>query len=293
MAVPIWAVRHVTLLWAWSQGHVCPTSSAKMAIGRDLPSCRSEYEHRSGRLAAPPKYRLRFVFNLFSLTCMSIWIRIADALSALASGETLSQVFDRLRTPPERTVGFAIAVIALGAKMAKADGQVTRDEVAAFRQIFHIPPEEEANAAKVFNLARQDVAGFESYAERISAMFENQREVLADLLEGLFHIAVADGDYHPNEDLFLQRVAEIFGLSEREFGRIRARHVLSVEPDPYEVLGVAPDSDPATIRAAWRDLVRKTHPDQMIARGVPAEAIKLAEKRMVAINRAWEQLRTN
>lgn len=291
--MPVRAVRQAILFRVWPQGRVGRESFENRPIGRGLPSCTSESETISGRLAAPPKYRLRFLFNLSSLARMSIWIRIADALSALASGETLSQVFDRLRTPPERSVGFAIAVIALGAKMAKADGQVTRDEVAAFRQIFQIPPEEEANAAKVFNLARQDVAGFESYAERISAMFENQREVLADLLEGLFHIAVADGDYHPNEDLFLQRVAEIFGLSEREFGRIRARHVPSVEPDPYDVLGVAPDSDPATIRAAWRDLVRETHPDQMIARGVPAEAVKLAEKRMVAINRAWEQLRAN
>ena len=89
---------------------------------------------------------------------MSLWTRISDAIAALASGEGLSAVFDRLRTPPDRSVAFTIAVIALGAKMAKADGQVTRDEVTAFREVFHIPPSEEANAAKLFNLARQDVA---------------------------------------------------------------------------------------------------------------------------------------
>ena len=99
---------------------------------------------------------------------MSIWSRIADALSALASGESLADVFDRLRTPPERTVAFTIAVIALGAKMAKADGHVTRDEVTAFREVFTIPKADEANAARVFNLARQDVAGFEEYATRLS-----------------------------------------------------------------------------------------------------------------------------
>ena len=92
---------------------------------------------------------------------MSIWIRISDALAALAQGEGLSAVFEKLRTPPERTIGFTIAVIALGAKMAKADGLVTRDEVTAFRQVFHIPASETQNAARVFDLARKDVAGFD------------------------------------------------------------------------------------------------------------------------------------
>lgn len=128
---------------------------------------------------------------------MSIWTRITDALAALASGESLSAVLDRLRTPPERSVAFTIAVIALGAKMAKADGQVTRDEVAAFREIFAIPPGEEANAARVFNLARQDVAGFDSYARKIKGMFRGDDRILIDLMEGLFHISVADGSYHP------------------------------------------------------------------------------------------------
>ena len=94
---------------------------------------------------------------------MSIWSRISAALSALSSGAPLSDVFDRLRTPPEKSVAFAIAVIALGAKLAKADGTVTRDEVRAFREVFIIPKEEEANAARVFNLARQDVAVRQDY----------------------------------------------------------------------------------------------------------------------------------
>ncbi|MFU8776857.1 MAG: TerB family tellurite resistance protein, partial [Roseovarius sp.] len=119
---------------------------------------------------------------------MSIWVRISEALSALANGEGLSAVFDRLRTPPERSVAFTIAVIALAAKMAKADGQVTRDEVTAFREVFQIAETDEANAARVFDLARQDVAGFEEYARRIARMFEGQPGTLCDLMEGLFHI---------------------------------------------------------------------------------------------------------
>ncbi len=221
---------------------------------------------------------------------MSIWQRIADALSALASGEGLAAVFDRLRTPPERSVAFTIAVIALGAKMAKADGLVTRNEVTAFREVFHIPREEEANAARVFNLARKDSAGYEEYARRIGTMFRDGRGPLSDLVEGLFYIAVADGNYHPAEDDFLHRVARIFGLPEREFRAIRARFVPDAVPDPWDVLGVAPGSPMKEVRAAWRKLVRETHPDRMLARGVPKEAVRLAEKRLVAVNRAWEEI---
>ncbi|WP_439155660.1 TerB family tellurite resistance protein [Yoonia sp.] len=221
---------------------------------------------------------------------MSIWSRMAEAIAALAKGEPLSAVFDKLRARPDRTVGFAIAVIALGAKMAKADGTVTRDEVIAFREVFLIPPEEEANAARVFNLARQDVAGFDIYAQRIKAMFSDDAAPLCDLLEGLFHIAMADGDYHPKEDAFLQEVAGIFGLSESQFRGVRSRFVDDATRDPYDVLGVSPDAPLPDIRTAWRKLVRETHPDQMMARGVPKEAIKLAERRLVAINRAWEEI---
>ncbi len=221
---------------------------------------------------------------------MSVWSRISEALEALRRGESLSQVFDRLRAPPERSVAFTIAVIALGAKMAKADGQVTRDEVTAFREVFQIAEQDEAQAARVFNLARQDVAGFDVYAGRIAEMFGPASETLCDIMDGLFHIAMADGLYHPDEDQFLADVAEIFGMSEQQFAAMRSRFVPDAKPDPYTVLGVTPDMPPDQIRQAWRKLVRETHPDSMIARGVPEEAIKLAEKRMRDINRAWDEI---
>lgn len=222
---------------------------------------------------------------------MSIWTQITAAVSALAKGEPLSAVFAQLRTPPERSIAFTIAVIALGAKMAKADGLVTRDEVMAFREVFQIAQEDEAGAAKVFNLARQDVAGFEDYAARVREMFGAGHEALGDLLEGLFHIAMADGRYHPNEDEFLKGVADIFGLGEREFRQIRSRFVPEAEADPYSVLGLTPEASMEELRAAWKRQVQESHPDRLVARGLPEEAIKMAEKRMVAINRAWKDIK--
>lgn len=231
---------------------------------------------------------------------MSIWTRIADALSALTAGEPLSVVFDRLRgaPAPERSVGFTIAVIALGAKMAKADGVVTRDEVTAFRRIFTFPPGEEHHAARVFDLAREDVAGFDAYAAKIARLFNpgaarlcaDDHHILLDLLEALFTIALADGSYHPGEDAFLAHVAEVFGLDDACFRSVRARLVEGAPRDPYDVLGLPPGAPVEKARAAWKDLVRDCHPDTMQARGLPPEAVRLAERRLIAINAAWAEI---
>jgi DnaJ like chaperone protein len=231
---------------------------------------------------------------------MSIWTRITEAVAALARGEPLSVVFDRLlgSPNPEQSVGFTIAVLALGAKMAKADGAVTRDEVTAFRRIFTIPEGEEEHAAHVFNLARQDVAGFDSYARKIARLFNpdghricaDDHHVLVDILEALFQIAVADGSYHAGEDSFLAHVAEEFGLDERCFNIVRSRLVEGAPRDPYDVLGLPHSATKDAARKAWKDLVRDTHPDVMQARGVPPEAMKLAARRLQLINEAWREI---
>lgn len=223
---------------------------------------------------------------------MSIWTRITAAIAALSQGEGLAAVFDHLRPnrAPEKSVAFTIAVIALGAKMAKADGMVTRNEVAAFRRVFTIPKKDEEAAARVFNLARQDTAGFDAYARKIKAMFGDEgREVLMDLMDGLFHIATADGDFHPAEDAFLFEVAQIFELQGCCYRSLRAKHV-DGKPDPFDVLGLEPSASLDVARDAWRRAVKENHPDIATARGLPPEAIRLAEERLVAVNAAWEEI---
>jgi DnaJ like chaperone protein len=221
---------------------------------------------------------------------MSIWTRITEAITALvARGEGLLAVFERRRRP-ERGVAFTIAVIGLGAKMAKADGLVRPAEVTAFRQVFQIAPEDEEAAARVFNLARQDVAGYEAYARRIAGMFRDRPAVLEDILEGLFQIALADGRYHEGEEGFLHTVAGLFGISPEAFAQIESRHLEGHREDPWQVLGVPRDAPLEAVRARWRDLVRAHHPDKVIARGLPPETVNLANARIAAINRAWEEI---
>ena len=211
------------------------------------------------------------------------WRRIADRMAAYLRAP-------RPAVPPERSVAFTIAVIALGAKLAKVDGEVVRSEVAAFRRIFVIPRAEEKNAARVFDLARETPAGFDAWAGRIAAMFPAGDPVLEDVIEGLCVIGVADGALQAEERAFIDEVGRIFGIPPEPLAAILARH----DPrrcEPCEVLGLAPDTPLDIARARWRELVRDAHPDRAIARGLPPEAVRLAEARTRRLNAAWQAYR--
>lgn len=230
---------------------------------------------------------------------MSIWGKLGGAaagflfgggpIGAIAGAAAGHMLFDR-EAGGEPGVAFTIAIVALGGKMAKADGVVTDEEIAAFERIFRVPANEAANVRRVFNLARQDTAGYESYATQIARAFRGNPAVLEDILDGLFEIAKADGVLHPGEQVFLERVADIFGFAPNEFRRIRASHFGRDAADPYAVLGVAYDASDTEIKRTYRMLVRENHPDSLMARGVPEEFLRLATDKLAAINTAYEKI---
>jgi DnaJ like chaperone protein len=189
---------------------------------------------------------------------------------------------------PQHQVAFTIGVVALGAKMAKADGVVTRDEVTAFKEVFNVPSGDMKNVSRIFNLAKQDIVGYESYAEQLVLVFKDNPRLLEDVLEGLFHIAMADGELHPNEEKFLAQVGRLFGFTDTEFAYVKARFVNSGKLNPYEVLGVAPEIDNEELKIHYRELVADRHPDSMIARGLPPGFVTIATKKIDAINAAYE-----
>jgi DnaJ like chaperone protein len=223
---------------------------------------------------------------------MSIWTRIAEAVSAI--GDSVGSFLQKLARPrasaPEKSIAFTIGMIALGAKMAKADGVVTKAEVEAFRQVFHVPERDLAGVARVFNLAKQDVAGYDSYARQIARLFKPGSPILEDVLDGLFHIAKADNSVHPAELKFLFSVAAIFGFDDLAFQRIKSRHVKGNIDDPYLVLGLERDASPEIIKQRYRKLVRDNHPDRHIAAGLPEEMVAIATERLQRINEAYDRI---
>jgi DnaJ like chaperone protein len=237
---------------------------------------------------------------------MSIWGKIVGGAAGFALGGPLGALIgglaghavDRMtagdnghgETDGTRRLAFTIGVVVLGAKMAKADGRVTRDEVAAFKQVFRIPPQEVRNVGRLFDQARRDARGYEPYARQIGRMFQDNPAVLEELMECLFHIARADGVVSQDEIEYLTNVAELMGLERARFKRIKAENVGPNRGDPYAVLGVPQDADMDTIKAAYRRLVRENHPDRLIAQGLPAEFVDIANDKLAAINAAYEAI---
>jgi DnaJ like chaperone protein len=225
---------------------------------------------------------------------MNIWQAIGEACEAGAGA--VGHVFEWLGAffgadpAVRRQVAFSVALIALSAKMAKADGVVTADEVNTFRSIFVVSESEQRNVNRLFDLAKKDVAGFETYARRIADFYGRDRDGLTDVVDGLFAIARADGAVHEAEYVYLERVADIFGIADAEFERIAARHVIGPEGDPYRILGVGRGTPLRDIRRVYLKLVAANHPDRLLARGLPPEALQLATGRLAAINRAFERI---
>jgi DnaJ like chaperone protein len=238
---------------------------------------------------------------------MSIWGKVLGGAAGFAMGGPLGALIgavaghavDRMREVPRqgadtdatKRIAFTIGVIVLGAKMAKADGQVTPDEVSAFKEVFRVPPDEMKNVGRLFNQARRDAAGFEPYARQIGRMFQDNPAVLEELLDGLFHIARADGTVTPDEVAYLAQVAAIFGLGEAEWDRIRAANMGPDTSDPYAILGIPRDVSNDDLKSAYRKLVRENHPDRLVAQGMPQEFIELANERLATINAAYDRIR--
>ncbi len=235
---------------------------------------------------------------------MSIYGKLAGAAAGLYMGGPLGALLGSIAghyfidkelpfdpdKKPEDQVAFSIGIIALSAKMAKADGVVTKDEITAFRQIFKVPPEDSKNVGRLFDRAKQSVAGFEAYAGQLAGLFNGRLEVLEDVVDGLFHIAKADGVLHPAELSYLENVATIFGFSADDFIRIKARHMELDQRDPYVTLGVSRDESSKYIKHTYRQLVTQNHPDKLMARGVPEEAIMIATEKLAAINAAYDEI---
>ena len=191
---------------------------------------------------------------------------------------------------PGEDPAFSTAVTALGAKLAKADGEANATEYDAFSMIFQAEDGSEGGIRRLYQLARQTTRGFEGYARRLRKRYGGCPQVLEDVLDGLFHIAASDGAVTGDELAYLERVSELFGQSPLTFRRLKATHLGAANDDPYVILGVAPDAPDAAVRAAWREQLSQAHPDRARARGLPTEFIEVAEAKAAAINAAYDQI---
>ena len=185
---------------------------------------------------------------------------------------------------------FALSLIVLSAKLSKADGQVSKEELVAVRNKLKIPENEINNVGKIFNKAKEESAGYEPYAQQIVQIYKNNLNVLEEVINILFYIAEADGNVSQSEFNMIQHISQIFGLKESQFNSIKESRKSSDKLNPYVVLESGPEEDLQSIRKKYLKLSKEHHPDLLMSKGVPPEVIKESKKKMRAINSAWDQI---
>ena len=196
--------------------------------------------------------------------------------------------FQRNFAPPQQV--FAISLIILTAKLAKADGYVSKEELIAIKDKLKIPEHEIDQVGKIFDKAKEDSLGYEPYAQQIAQIYRNSPAVLDEVINILFYIAEADSNVSDSEIAMIRSIAEIFGLSESQFEGIKESRKSSDKLNPYVVLGCDPNDNFAAIRKKYLLLSKEHHPDLLMNKGVPQEVIEESKKKMRAINSAFDQI---
>ncbi len=185
---------------------------------------------------------------------------------------------------------FALSLIVLSAKLSKADGKVSKEELIAVRDKLKIPENEIEQVGKIFNKAKEESSGYEPYAQQIAQIYKNNLNVLEEVINILFYIAESDGNVSQSELDMIQNIAKIFGLNQSQFNSIKESRKTSDKLNPYIVLESKPEEDMQTIRKKYIKLSKEHHPDTLINKGVPKEVIEESKKKMRIINSAWNQI---
>ena len=185
---------------------------------------------------------------------------------------------------------FALSIIILSAKLSKADGHVSKEELIAVKDKLRIPDSEIDQVAKIFNKAKDESTGYEPYAKQIAEIFRDNLNVLEEVINILFYIAEADGHVSNDEETMIANIAYIFGLSQKQYQSIKESRKTSDKLNPYIVLESQPTDDLKTIRKNYIKLSKEHHPDLLISKGVQVEVINESKNKMRSINAAWDQV---
>lgn len=227
------------------------------------------------------------------------WRSIAEALGLIKPGGSADGAVGRMLevaggssspgSDARSRVAFTVAIIGLAAKLSKSDGVASAIEADTFFRVYPVPEHETENVRRLFDLAKRDVAGFEHYADQIAKLFRDAPQLRVDVLESLFHVAAADGILHGAEDRYLKIVAARFGLTDEQYASTRSQFIADAS-DPYVILGIRRSAGDDEIRAHHRRLVKETHPDTMVQRGVPPELTAHANRKLAMLNAAYDEI---
>ena len=234
---------------------------------------------------------------------MSIWGKIVGSTGGFALGGPLGALIGAIaghavdkykKKLPEdvaiKQIGFTIGIIVLSAKMAKADGKVSIEEIITFRKYVSIPEKDIKNVGRLWDQAKKSTDGFEIYALQLSRLFKPKSAVLEQIIHLLFNIAISDGKITNDENLYIKKVGNIFGFNDKDFNIISSNYSTNVL-DPYQILGVEKYYTLKQINQKRLKLIKENHPDKLLAQGLPNEFVQNSLTKLKTINNAWEKIK--
>ncbi|UCG79640.1 MAG: TerB family tellurite resistance protein, partial [Desulfobacterales bacterium] len=143
---------------------------------------------------------------------------------------------------------------------------------------------------QVFNEAKDSRYSIDDFAVQFYQISGGQPTVLVSFLDLLFRIAAADGRFHPAEESALNRIKEIFRISDQQFINIKGTYFKDVNRY-YNVLNCTAESSDEEIKASYKKLVKDFHPDTIVSKGLPEEFTEFATERFREIQEAYEHVR--
>ena len=249
---------------------------------------------------------------------MSIWGKLIGGAAGMALGGPIGAILgiaaghgvDKVRkfdadesnknfSNDQKEQIFATSVIAISAKLAKADGKISKSEILAFKKIFEFPAEDEKAISDIFNSAKENIDDYKDIAEQVYKVFKSDRGLLFELLNSLFSIAYADGELHPEEKVMLFEIAKVFQISGDEFESLNNIFEAKISTDnisinrSYKILGLSKNASLEQVSNQYRKLIKEYHPDKLQGMGLPKEFIELANQKLSAINKAYTEIKNN
>lgn len=194
-----------------------------------------------------------------------------------------------------RHVCYIQAMAGLAAKIAKADGVVSENEIRTFKKVFAVKENDTSRIARIFNAEKSSTHGFEAYALQLKRLTGKSLELKESVIDNLFKIAAADGVATPEALDILEKVARIIEFPEGNFECIRDIYLPRVKSSTiqsfYDILGVLCNASDCEIKRRWKELIVKYHPDRLQASGATREEIETATMRLAEINNAYQSIK--
>lgn len=185
---------------------------------------------------------------------------------------------------------FARHLCALFIEVARADGDLVRDEVRVVREYF---AEQLRYGPEALELVRRYLKEHLARPPTLEDSAAACRDELPPsarllLLDALYGLALIDGQLHRAEQDTLRRISQGLGLSDEQMRSVTARYFGDAQTH-YTRLGLSPDASDADVKRAYRQLAAIHHPDRVAHLG--PGAVEQASRRFQEIREAYDKIR--